>query len=57
MIGKSMSKLTYIKIRILYNYKYYIPQNALMRDCNGKCIEYTEGQYLEVVVEVQIGWQ
>ena len=29
-----------------------IPQNALWRDCNGKWIEWIEGHYLEVVVEV-----
>ena len=27
-----------------------LPQNALKRDCNGKCIERIEGHYLEVVV-------
>ena len=27
-----------------------LPQNALRRDCNGKCIEIIEGHYLEVVV-------
>ena len=27
-----------------------LPQNALKRDCNGKCIEWIEGHYLEVVV-------
>ena len=29
-----------------------LPQNALRRDCNGKCIEWIKGHYLEVVVEV-----
>ena len=29
-----------------------LPQNALRRDFNGKCIELIEGHYLEVVVEV-----
>ena len=29
-----------------------LPQNALMRDCNGKCIEWIMVHYLEVVVEV-----
>ena len=28
------------------------PQNALRRNCNGKWIEWIEGHYLEVVVEV-----
>ena len=28
------------------------PQNALRRDCNGKCIEWIDGHYLEVVVEI-----
>ena len=27
-----------------------LPQTALSRDCNGKCIEIIEGHYLEVVV-------
>ena len=27
-----------------------LPQNALKRDFNGKCIELIEGHYLEVVV-------
>ena len=27
-----------------------LPQNALKRDCNGKCIERIEGHYIEVVV-------
>ena len=27
-----------------------LPQNALRRDCNGKCIDWIEGHYLEVVV-------
>ena len=27
-----------------------LPQNALKRDCNGKCIERIKGHYLEVVV-------
>ena len=27
-----------------------LPQNALKRDCNGKCIELIKGHYLEVVV-------
>ena len=29
-----------------------LPQTALMRDFNGKCIELIEGHYLEVMVEV-----
>ena len=29
-----------------------LPQNALRRDCNDKCIEWIEGHYEEVVVEV-----
>ena len=29
-----------------------LPQNALRRDYNSKCIEWIEGHYLEVVVEV-----
>ena len=29
-----------------------LPQKALRRDCNGKCIEWIESHYLEVVVEV-----
>ena len=29
-----------------------LPQNALRRDCNGRCIEWIEGQYLYVVAEV-----
>ena len=29
-----------------------LPQNALRRDCNIKYIEWIEGRYLEVVVEV-----
>ena len=32
-----------------------LPQNALKRDCNGKCIEWIEGHYLEVVVLLYIG--
>ena len=32
-----------------------LPQNALRRDCNGKCIEIIEGHYLEVVVLLYIG--
>ena len=32
------------------NGKTTLPQNALRRDCNGKCIEVIEGHYLEVVV-------
>ena len=31
-----------------------LPQNASRRDCNGKCIEWIEGHYLEVVVEVYL---
>ena len=31
-----------------------LPQSALRRDCNGKCIELIEGHYLEVVVEVYV---
>ena len=31
-----------------------LPQNALRRDSNGKCIERVEGHYLEVVVEVYV---
>ena len=31
-----------------------LPQNALRRDFNGKCIELIEAHYLEVVVEVYI---
>ena len=27
-----------------------LPQNALRRDCNSKCIEIIEGHYLEVVL-------
>ena len=27
-------------------------QNALRRDCNGKCIEQIESHYLELVVDV-----
>ena len=33
-------------------YTCILPQNALRRDFNGKCIELIEGHYLEVVVEV-----
>ena len=29
-----------------------LPQNAFSCDCNGKCIDSIEGNYLEVVVEV-----
>ena len=29
-----------------------LPQNALRRDCNGKCIELIEGHYLAVMAEV-----
>ena len=29
-----------------------LPQNALRRDCNDKCIEWIKGHYLEVMVEV-----
>ena len=31
-----------------------LPQTALRRDCKGKCIEWIEGHYLEVVVEVYL---
>ena len=31
-----------------------LPQNALKRDCNGKCTELIEGHYLEVVVLLYI---
>ena len=31
-----------------------LQQNALKRDCNGKCIERIEGHYLEVVVLLYI---
>ena len=34
-----------------------LPQNALRQDCNGKCIEWIEGHYLEVVVELYITCQ
>ena len=29
-----------------------LPQNVLRRNCNGKCIEWIEGHYLAVMVEV-----
>ena len=31
---------------------YILPQNALRRVCNGKCIVWIEGHYVEVMVEV-----
>ena len=34
----------------LHRFSSTLPQNALRRDCNGKCIEIIEGHYLEVVV-------
>ena len=34
------------------NFACKLSQNALKRDCSGKCIEWVEGHYLEVVVEV-----
>ena len=36
------------RVNILF--VHILPQNALRRDCNGKCIEIIEGHYLEVVV-------
>ena len=36
-------------------YTCILPQNALRRDCNGKCIEWIKGHYLGVVVEVYHG--
>ena len=41
------------KIKKMFSQMYFaaiLPQNALRRDCNGKCIEIIEGHYLEVVV-------
>ena len=37
---------------LLHHLSSILPQNALRRDFNGKCIEMIEGHYLEVVVEV-----
>ena len=44
----------YLKNIISFTHPSYpiLPQNALRRDFNGKCIELIEGHYLEVVVEV-----
>ena len=36
------------------NETFTLPQNASRRDCNGKCIELIEGNYLEVVVLLYI---
>ena len=33
---------------------FVLPQNALRRDCNGKCVAGIESHYLEVLVEVYL---
>ena len=33
---------------------FVLPQNALRRDCNGKCVAGIESHYLEVSVEVNL---
>ena len=35
---------------IVVSKMHLLPQNALKRDCNGKCIDKIEGHHLEVVV-------
>ena len=54
--GHSMVNVFKVSEYLWYTYtcisqlKATLPQNALKRDCNGKCIELIEGHYLEVVV-------
>ena len=52
-LGNRIKILFYQNFHVLINLylrSTMLPQNALRRDCNGKCIEITEGHYLEVVV-------
>ena len=46
---KSIFRLPFLEENLVY-IDSILPQNALKRDCNGKCIELIEGHYLEVVV-------
>ena len=52
---KQLNQVNTLEVNILSNIgsfqlRYILPQNALKRDFNGKCIELIEGHYLEVVV-------
>ena len=50
--SKSLLTLYQIINKTWFPFPIKLPQNALRRDFNGKCIELIEGHYLEVVVEV-----
>ena len=51
---RGKSETYHISMGLHYYETGILPQNALRRDCNGKCIEWNESHYLEVVVEVYI---
>ena len=44
-----LAKLSVV-MNTVNTFKDILPQNALKRNYNGKCIEWIEGHYLEVVV-------
>ena len=47
-----LSIFEWLFTQILMHFDNIFSLNALRHDCNGKCIEWIEGHYLEVVVEV-----